>query len=169
MVEHEISLAYFEAEMVYGLSNPIASGMTTCIYEHENEDKVYGVTVDFVKLNFMKKAKLPGFKIIVESEDSVKYEMDKLNTPSKEDASFLNTKIEKLKLKNNSLTDSTIEFIKELFGDMIHIESLKKTVNKVGFKNIYMDISLDQFLSTKSGKIVCVDPIMDMHVYREIA
>lgn len=171
-MKKEESLALSESMMVWGLENPISTGMTTCVFE-KSETQVECVSIDKVKLTFMQNANLPGFEIKLVAEDSYLYEMEKLFPLSEKELFELTEKISELNLsidKNNldfSENSVNLNMIKFLFGEDL-ANGLKAVYKSNKAKNIYLDITVDQFLKDSTGEIFCVDAVMDKQIYRII-
>lgn len=178
-VNHLESFASSEALQVWGISeDPLASGMTTLIFDRES--RVEGVTVDYIKIDFMKSANLPGFKVSMDAGSSVLYEMDKLFTLTEEEREELEDKIDEFYFSLGddapvssgmvlSFSENSPEFkkIEELFGANL-ANGLQAVFKKHKQKKIHLDIHSDQFLKDSQGNLVCVDAVMDKNIYREI-
>ena len=167
----EDSFAFETAMMVYGLENPISTGMTTCVFEYKKG--VQAVTVDKIKIDFMKKASLPGFNIEMDLEDSFLYSMDKLYSLSKEEESII---LEKVSLFKKSVNLNSLSFSKDseeykMILDLFGIEladGLSFVYSKNKSNKIYLDLHEEQFMKDSNGKIFCLDAVMDKQIYKEI-
>lgn len=178
MARNTESFAFVEAQMVWGLDNPMASGMTTVIFDKGS--RVEGVTVDFIKIDFMKAANLPGFRVCLDAGSSVLYEMDKLSPLTEEEMATLEDKIDEFYFSlgedapvssglSLTFSENSPEFkkIKELFGANL-AKGLQEVFKKHKQKKIHLDLHSDQFLKDNQGNLVCVDAVMDKNIYKEI-
>lgn len=170
-MKKEDSFAFEVSMMVYGLENPIATGMTTCVFVYKKG--IQAVSVDKIKIDFMKKAKLPGFKLEMDFEDSFLYSMDKLIPLSKVESEIILNKISNFKSefygKDLSFQKDSpeLERIKILFGEELS-NGLLSVYSKYKSNKIYLDLHEDQFMKDSSGKIYCLDAVMDKQIYKEI-
>lgn len=167
MENHQESFAFSKAIMVYGLENPMASGMTTVIFD--KGEKIEAVTVDAIKIAYMEAANLPGFKVLLSDGDSWLYEMDKLENLSENQNRENIVKINSLRLGECDFSEGSDAFLKiaELFGEST-ANGLSSVYRRFKRKNIHFDIHSEQFLKDKKGKIHCVDAVMDKKIYKEI-
>lgn len=179
MANHLESFASGEAMGIWGIDeNPMASGMTTLIFDRDS--RVEGITIDYIKIDFMKSAGLPGFRICMDAGSSVLYEMDKLSPLTEEEKEALEDKIDEFYFSLGedapvssglilTFFENSPEFkkIEELFGANL-ANGLQAVFKKHKQKKIHLDIHSDQFLKDSQGNLVCVDAVMDKNIYREI-
>lgn len=169
------SFAFNKSIEIFGLENPIASGMTTCLFR--KKDLLEGVSVDFVKKSYMENMNLPLFKVIYSIEEKKRkgvwnYEIQELQPLNKEESEKLSKTIDSfhsdikgLKLTFNSNSNEYAS-AKKHFGETF-ANALSEVYRKYTDSNIYLDVTIDQFLKF-GNEIICVDAVMDRRIYGEI-
>lgn len=167
----EDSLVYEESMSSWGLENPIASGMTTCVFEYKHG--VQCVSNDKVKLAYMQAANLPEFELVLMGETSFLYTMEKLLPLTEEEKEKIEESMEEFYF---SIGSEDLTFDKEsneykkivtLFGEGM-ANGLCSVYKSFKQKQIYLDIHENQFMKDKNGEIFCVDAVMDKKIYNYI-
>ena len=169
------SFAFHKSIEIFGLENPIASGMTTCLFR--KKDLLEGVSVDFVKKSYMENMNLPSFKILYSMEEKKRKgvwnyqiaEMQPLNKEEAENTSIaikeFHSDIKGLKVTFDS-NSKEYASAKKHFGETF-ANALSEVYRKYTDSNIYLDVTIDQFLKF-NNEIICVDAVMDRRIYEEI-